>query len=163
MSFRVLTAEFAHETNTFSVRKTNYEAFMVEGVLFGDDAIRARGEANTEIGGFLDIGRKYGWTIQHVLSTAAEPAGPVTRDAFDRIGGAIVQAAVERKGELDGILLGLHGAMVTDFSPDGEGELLARLRAVVGPNLPIAVTLDPHANVTARMCEHADILISFKT
>lgn len=65
MSFRVLTAEFAHETNTFSVRKTNYEAFMVEGVLFGDDAIRARGEANTEIGGFLDIGRKYGWTIQH--------------------------------------------------------------------------------------------------
>src|SRR6218665_1796580 len=89
MSFRVLTAEFVHETNTFSVRKTDYDAFTVEGVLFGDDAIRARGEANTEIAGFLDIGRKYDWIIKHVLSTAAEPAGPVTRDAFDRIGGAI--------------------------------------------------------------------------
>jgi len=163
MSFRVLTAEFAHETNTFSVRKTDYDAFTVEGVLFGDDAIRARGEANTEIAGFLDIGRKYGWAIEHVLSTAAEPAGPVTRDAFDRIGGAIVKAAADNKGQIDGILLGLHGAMVTDFSPDGEGELLERLRAVVGPDLPIAVTLDPHANVTAKMCELADILISFKT
>ncbi len=163
MSFRVLTAEFSHETNTFSVRKTDYDAFTVEGVMFGDDAIRARGEANTEIAGFLDIGRKHGWAIEHVLSTGAEPAGPVTRDAFDRIGGAIVKAAAARKGQLDGILLGLHGAMVTDFSPDGEGELLERLRAVVGPDLPIAVTLDPHANVTAKMCELADILISFKT
>ncbi|WP_432287750.1 M81 family metallopeptidase [Aminobacter sp. BA135] len=163
MSFRVLTAEFAHETNTFSVRKTGYDAFTVEGVLFGDDAIRARGDANTEIAGFLDIGRKYGWAVEHVLSTAAEPAGPVTRDAFDRIGGAIVKAAADNKGKIDGILLGLHGAMVTDFSPDGEGELLEQLRAVVGPDLPIAVTLDPHANVTAKMCELADILISFKT
>ncbi|MET2828335.1 M81 family metallopeptidase [Mesorhizobium shangrilense] len=163
MTFRVLTAEFAHETNTFSVRKTDYDAFTVEGVRFGDDAVRARGDANTEIAGFLDIGRKYHWTIQHVVSAGAEPAGPVTRDAFDRIGGTIVQAARDRKGDLDGIMLGLHGAMVTDFSPDGEGELLERLRAVVGPDLPIAVTLDPHANVTARMCEHADILVSFKT
>ncbi|AZO68056.1 M81 family metallopeptidase [Mesorhizobium sp. M6A.T.Cr.TU.016.01.1.1] len=163
MTFRVLTAEFVHETNTFSVRKTDYDAFAVEGIRFGEDAVRVRGEANTEIAGFLDIGRKYHWTIQHVVSAGAEPAGPVTRDAFDRIGGAIVQAAKDRKGDLDGIMLGLHGAMVTDFSPDGEGELLERLRAVVGPDLPIAVTLDPHANVTAKMCQHADILISFKT
>lgn len=163
MNFRVLTAEFAHETNTFNIRKTDYEAFEVEGVLFGDAAIRARGEANTEIAGFLDIARKFDWTIEHVVSASAEPAGPVTRDAFDRIGGAIVQKAMARKGELDGILLGLHGAMVTDFAPDGEGELLARLRAVVEPDVPIAVTLDPHANVTAKMCEHANILISFKT
>ncbi|SDP36554.1 M81 family metallopeptidase [Phyllobacterium sp. OV277] len=163
MTFRVLTAEFAHETNTFNVRKTDYEAFEVEGVLFGEAAILARGEANTEIAGFMDIARKFHWKTEHVVSASAEPAGPVTRDAFDRIGGAIVRAAMARKDNLDGILLGLHGAMVTDFAPDGEGELLARLRAVVGPDLPIAVTLDPHANVTAKMCEHANILISFKT
>ncbi|MBA8880964.1 M81 family metallopeptidase [Phyllobacterium myrsinacearum] len=163
MTFRVLTAEFAHETNTFNVRKTGYDAFEVEGVLFGEAAIHARGDANTEIAGFMDIARKFDWKTEHVVSASAEPAGPVTRDAFDRIGGAIVQAATDRKGDLDGILLGLHGAMVTEFAPDGEGELLARLRAVVGPDLPIAVTLDPHANVTAKMCEHANILISFKT
>ncbi|MGL4542545.1 MAG: M81 family metallopeptidase, partial [Polymorphobacter sp.] len=59
--------------------------------------------------------------------------------------------------------LGLHGAMVTDFDEDGEGVLLARLRAVVGPDMPIAITLDPHANVTPRMCALASIIVSYKT
>lgn len=163
MSFRVLTAEFAHETNSFSVRKTDYEAFAAEGVLFGDEAIRIRGMANTEIAGFLDIAREQKWDMRHAVSAAAEPAGPVTRDAFVRIGGAIIQAAKEQSSDLDGILLALHGAMVTDFSPDGEGELLSRIRESVGPDLPIAITLDPHANVTAAMCKHADIIVSFKT
>ena len=163
MSFRVLTAEFAHETNSFSQRKTDYDAFIAEGLLFGEEAVLARGEANTELAGFLDAGRKHGWRVRHVLSAGAEPAGPVTRDAFDRISGEIVKAAADRRGEIDGILLGLHGAMVTDFSPDGEGELLERVRSAVGREVPIAITLDPHANVTARMCEHANIIVSFKT
>lgn len=163
MSFRVLTAEFAHETNTFNVHPTDYDAFARRELFFGEDAIRALGDANTGIAGFRDVAREHGWTLRHVLSAAAEPAGPVTRDAFDRLGGAIVRAAAEVKGALDGILLALHGAMVTDFSPDGEGELLERLRAAVGPGLPIAITLDPHANVTAKMCRHADIIIAYKT
>lgn len=71
--------------------------------------------------------------------------------------------AKELGDRLDGVLLALHGAMVTDFSQDGEGELLERLRQVLPCGIPIAVTLDPHANVTAKMCEQADILISFKT
>jgi len=163
MGFNVLTAEFAHETNTFNVHKTDYDAFLREGVLFSDEAIRIRGNANTEIAGFLDVARKHAWTVRHAVSAQAEPAGPVTRDAFERLGGAIVRAAQEEADGLDGILLGLHGAMVTDFSPDGEGELLERLRAVVGPHLPIGITLDPHANVSARMCRCADIVVSFKT
>ncbi|UVC15391.1 M81 family metallopeptidase [Mesorhizobium onobrychidis] len=163
MTFHVLTAEFYHETNTFSLRPTDYQAFCVDGVHFGDDAVRARGEANTEIAGFLDIGRKHQWIVQHIVSAQAEPAGPVTSGAFHRIGGAIVEAAKELKSEINGILLGLHGAMVTDFSQDGDGELLERLRAVVGEYLPIVVTLDPHANVTSKMCENADILVSYKT
>ena len=59
-----------------------------------------------------------------MLSAAAEPSGPVTREAFDHFAGLIVAAAEEEKAELDGILLGLHGAMVTEFCEDGEGELL---------------------------------------
>lgn len=163
MTFRVLTAEFSHETNTFNIHPTDYDAFARQELQFGEDAIRAFGNANTGIAGFLDISRKHGWTLRHVLSAAAEPAGPVTRDAFDRLGGAIIRAVAEAKGALDGILMALHGAMVTDFSPDGEGELLERLREVVGPDLPIAITLDPHANVTEKMCRHADIIISYKT
>ena len=75
----------------------------------------------------------------------------------------IVDAARTHKEQLDGILLSLHGAMVTDFCQDGEGELLARLRSVVGPDMPIGITLDPHANVTRQMCELADIIVTYKT
>jgi microcystin degradation protein MlrC len=163
MSFFVLTAEFAHETNTFNKNLTDYNAFMDRYGFFGADAIRERGDANTELAGFLDAGRAYGWEIHHVLSASAEPAGPVTRDAFDRLTDPIVAAAREHKGKLSGILLSLHGAMVTEFSEDGEGELLERLRRAVGGDIPIAVTLDLHANVTRKMCELAEIVLSYKT
>lgn len=163
-SFRVLSAEFAHETNTFSRIPTAYENFQAQD-FFPDGAlaIAGRGDSNTELAGFCDAARKHGWELVHVLSAIAQPAGPVTRDAFDRLTDPIVAAARENRSRLDGIILGLHGAMVTDFCDDGEGELLARLRAVVGPDLPIAVTLDLHANVTRAMCRHADILVSYQT
>ena len=163
MTFAVLTAEFAHETNTFNKNRTGYEAFTERYGFFGEEAIKERGNANTELAGFCDCARKYGWKQIHVLSASAEPAGVVTRDAFDRLGGAIVAAAAENKGKLDGILLHLHGAMVTEFCEDGEGELLERLRQVVGPELPIAITLDLHGNVTPRMCTLAQIVLSYKT
>ena len=161
MTFKVLTAEFAHETNTFNKNLTGYNAFCDRTAYFGADAIKERGNANTELAGFLDCGKKFGWEIEHVLSAAAEPAGYVTRDAFDRLGGAIVDAA--KKSKFDAILLGLHGAMVTEFDEDGEGVLLERLRAVVGPDIPIAITLDLHANVTPKMCALANIIVSYKT
>lgn len=163
MAFTVLTAEFAHETNTFNKNRTGYDAFMERYGFFGEDAVRERGDANTELAGFCDCARDYGWNLVHVLSAAAEPAGVVTRDAFDRLGGAIVEASAAHRSKLDGILMHLHGAMVTEFCEDGEGELLERLRAVVGPDLPIAITLDLHANVTPQMCALADIVLSYKT
>ncbi len=161
MTFRVLTAEFAHETNTFSRLITGKQAFEDRYVLIGDEAITARGEVNTELAGFLDVGRKHGWQVEHVLSTAAGPGGRVERAAFEWLCDPIV-AAIER-GQFDGILLGLHGAAVLDFSEDGEGEILRRVRAVLGDEIPIAVTLDPHANVTREMCSLADILVAFRT
>ncbi len=161
MTFRVLTAEFAHETNTFSRLITGKQAFRAQYALIGDEAITARGEANTELAGFLDTGRQYGWQVEHVLSAAAGPGGKVERAAFDWLCDPIV-AALER-GSFDGILLGLHGASVLDFSEDGEGELLRRLRAALRDEIPIAVTLDPHANVSREMCSLADILVAFRT
>ena len=164
MTFTVLTAEFAHETNTFSRVPTGYDKFMARSnCLAGDEAIAARGQANTELAGFLDAARAHDWRVIHVLSASANPGGPVTRDAFERLAGPIVAAARAHRGELHGILLGLHGAMVTEFCEDGEGELLARLRAVVGPDLPIAITLDLHANVTRAMCALANIIVSYQT
>jgi len=163
MSFTVLTAEFSHESNTFSRRPTDYKAFTDRTLYLGDEAIAERGNANTPLAGFLDVGRANSWQMIHTISAGAQPAGPVTRDAYERIAGVIVETARANRDRIDGILLGLHGAMVTDFCQDGEGELLERLRAVVGPDIPIGITLDPHANVTRKMCALANIIVSYKT
>lgn len=160
MSFRVLSAEISHETNTFNVHPTTLQCFKDRYLLDGPQALATRGEANTELAGVLDVGRDYGWDVNHVISAAAGPGGRVTRAAFDTLVAPLIPAAA---GKWDGIVLMLHGAMVTDFCEDGEGEILRRLRAVIGPDLPIAVTLDPHANVTAQMCDLAQILVSFTT
>lgn len=161
MNFKVLTAELAHETNTFNRRPTGMQAFRDRYVLFSDAAIAARGVANTELAGFLEVGRENGWQIEHVLSAAAGPSGKVQGMAFDELCDPIVAAA--KRGHFDGILLGLHGAMVLDFCEDGEGEILRRIRACTSTDIPIAITLDPHANVSAQMCLLADIVVSFRT
>jgi microcystin degradation protein MlrC len=161
MTFRVLTAELAHETNTFSRRLTGAQAFRDRYVLFGNDAITARSEANTELAGFVDAGRAHGWDMEHVLSAAAGPSGKVERAAFESLCDPIV-AAVER-GRFDGILLGLHGAMVLDFCEDGDGEVLRRIQAALSGETPLAITLDLHANVSRQMSSLADIVVSFRT
>jgi microcystin degradation protein MlrC len=161
MSYNILTAEFLHETNTFSCIETDQQAFRDCYFLTGASAITERGDQNTQLAGFLDVGRKFDWHIDHVVSAAAGPSGKVTTAAFDWIVDPIINAA--RANHYDGILLGLHGAMVTDFCEDGEGELLQRLRAVIGNTIPIAITLDLHANVSRKMCALANIIVSFKT
>ncbi len=161
MSFNVLTAEISHETNSFSLHKTGKQAFMARYALLGAAAIKERGDENTELAGFLDAGRAHDWRITHALSAAAGPSGKIRRKAFDWLCEPILTKL--KKHPFDGLLLGLHGAMGLDFREDGEGELLRRIRNLVGNEMPIAITLDPHANVSRRMCELADIIVSFKT
>jgi microcystin degradation protein MlrC len=163
--FTVLSAELLHETNTFCALPTTLASFAERGLLHGEQAIAARQALNTELGGFLEAAREHGWAMVHTVSAHAQPGGRVTRQAFDELVAPILAAAQAQvhAGRLDGILLALHGAMVTETREDGEGELLARLRRVVGPRVPIAITLDPHANVTRQMCDLANIMVSFKT
>ena len=156
----MLSAEIAHETNTFNVVPTTLQSFRDRYFLKGAQAIGARGNQNTELAGLLDTGRDYGWNITHVISAAAGPGGVVTRDAFGALTDDLMAAAAQN---WDGIFLMLHGAMVTEFCQDGEGEILRRMRAIVGPDVPIAVTLDPHANVSQTMCDLAQILVSYTT
>lgn len=163
MSFRVLSAQIMHESNSFSVRLTSLDRFADMILLHGDEALRALDDTNTEVAGFLDVAREKDWELVHVVSAHANPAGCVTEEAFEEIVRTVENAALHERERVDGILLAFHGAMVTTHSGDGEGEILERLRAVVGSHLPIAATLDLHANVTRRMCEHANILVSYKT
>ncbi len=159
---RVLTARFMHETNTFSVQKTDMALWRRRDFHLGNEVPAAFRGTRSALGATFEAADKYGWTLVHPVSANANPSGTVSDDAFERIGGMILDAA-EQQGPIDGALLHLHGAMVVESHEDGEGELLARLRQRLGPDVPIVVTLDLHANVTARMAAHASALIAFRT
>ncbi len=161
MAYKILSAEIAHETNTFSRNATDRQAFRNRYCYFGNEALQRRADANTELAGFVDAAQAYGWQLDHIVSAAAGPSGKVTGDAFDWLCEPLVEKLAD--GGYDAIILGLHGAMVTDCCDDGEGEILHRLRRVCGPGLPIAITLDLHANVSELMCELADIIVSYRT
>jgi microcystin degradation protein MlrC len=159
---RVLTGRFMHETNTFSIVKTDL-ALWRRRDFHNENEIPAvfRG-THSALGATFEAADKYGWTLIHPVSANANPSGIVTDEAFDTIGGMFV-AAAERQGPIDGALLHLHGAMVVESHEDGEGELLHRLRRMLGPDIPIVVTLDLHANVTQKMTDNASALIAFRT
>ncbi|HVJ75349.1 MAG TPA: M81 family metallopeptidase, partial [Casimicrobiaceae bacterium] len=163
---RVLVAGYQHETNTFAPTLADWGAFTrgdsFPAYVRGDEMAKTLGGINIPVAGFLDAAKARGWTVVPSGWAGAIPSSYVTRDAFERIAGAICED-IERArtgGGLDAIYLDLHGAAVAENADDSEGELLARLRAIVGDALPIVASLDLHANVTRRMLRLADALVS---
>lgn len=152
---KILIARFNHETNTFSPVPTPLEAFEPA---YGDDALRLNLGMRTAMAAFIDLARRAGAEIVTPVSATANPSGPVHARAYDEITGRIVRAAAG----CDAILLDLHGAMVAEHTPDGEGDLLERVRAAA-PGVPIGVALDLHGNITAKMVRNADVMVGFKT
>jgi microcystin degradation protein MlrC len=158
---RVLYAGFAHETNTFSPRRTGESEFRRHGWYAGDDILQLR-ETNTAAGGVLTAAATMsGVAIVPVIETTATPGGLVTDQVFDLVVGTIEEAVAREQP--DAIVLGLHGAMVTESEIDGDGAILRRVRAAAGPATPIVAELDLHANVGPEMLEHADALIPYDT
>jgi microcystin degradation protein MlrC len=103
-----------------------------------------------------------GHTLVPTTWTAASPSGLVTQDAFERISDLIL-GGLRLALPLDAVYLDLHGAMVTEHLDDGDGELLRRVRALIGLHIPVVASLDLHANVTQAMVKHADGLICYRT
>src|SRR5271167_3115708 len=151
---RVLTARFMHETNTFSRVKTDMAVIRRRDFHLENEIPQAFRGTRSALGASFEAAEKYGWSLVHPVSANPNPSGLVSDEAFETIAGLILDA-VDTKGPIDGVLLHLHGAMVTDSHEDAEGELLARLRRKLGSEAPIVVTLDLHANVTQRMAESA--------
>ncbi len=161
MKKRILTALVNHETNTFSRIPTDLDAFRARRYFEGDDIFPAFRGTNTEIAAFIDAAERYDWELVPTIAVQATPSGPVTADAYNHIARRLLAGFSD--GPFDGVLLALHGAMVSDVNEDGEGYLLELIRNQVGPHIPVAATLDLHANVTVNMARHADILVSYKT
>ncbi len=165
---RILIAGYQHETNTFAPSPADWAAFTrgdgFPAYMRGAAMVDTFRHVNAPVGGFLDAAKEQGWTLLASAWAGATPSSYVTEEAFERIAAAIVEDTTAARLEgLDGIYLDLHGAAVARHALDSEGELLARLRAVVGPDLPIVASLDLHANVTMRMLELADALVSYRT
>jgi len=160
---RLLLAMMKHETNTFSPVRTDLARFSRAGGPAPDSgaaAIAAYRGTGTVTGAYIEIAEREGAEFELALAADAWPSGPVEDAAYEAMCDTILAAV--RRGGWDGILLDLHGAMVTRSHEDGEGTLLKRIRAIA-PTTPIAVGYDMHANVYAEMVELADVVAGYQT
>jgi microcystin degradation protein MlrC len=159
MPQKFVVAMMMHETNTFSPLPTPIESFARLGDLSGAAAIAEAEGTNTSLGGFIDVAREAGAEFTVPMAANAHPSGLVTRAAFEQMAGAIVEAVA---AGCDGVMLALHGAMVTEDYDDGEGELLTRIRRVA-PEAPIAVALDFHTQMTEAMARGSTVITGYRT
>lgn len=161
---KILVAGYQHETNTFAPLKADWAAFnrgdVFPAFMQGQAMLAQLSGVNLPAGGFIAAALVRGWDVLPACWCGASPSSYVTQDAFERICAAVL--ADVAKGGFDAVYLDLHGAGVADHVDDTEGELIARIRSLVGPDLPIVATLDLHANVTARMLLQADALVAYR-
>ncbi len=157
---RVGIAEMSHETNTFSPVVTDLARFSGGRAqpLEGAKALAVYRGTGSCLGGYIKVAEARGHEVVMGIAAGAPPSGPVEDDAFEYMCGRIVALA----GACDALLLDLHGAMVTRTYDDGEGELLRRIRASA-PDLPIAVALDMHANITEDIVRLSTLVTGYHT
>ena len=158
---RVFLGSIATETNTFSPLRTDLRDF--KDSFYAPPG--AHPETPTLCSAIYPVARaraaSYGWALIEGTATWAEPGGIINAATWTQLRDQLLdelQAALP----VDIVLLGLHGAMITEDQVDCEGELLESVRALVGPNVVIGATLDPHSHLSARRVEHADLLVAFK-
>ena len=164
---RIASGGVQHETNTFSGTPTTLTDFIRDSdcgpELSGGDTIVERFAGTCCIhGGYIDGAPAAGVELLPLLCAKAQPAAPVETAAFDTMLGWFLER-LERTLPLDGVLLDLHGAMVSEAHEDAEGAFIEAVRKLVGTQLPVILTVDLHANITAKMAEYADVIIGYDT
>lgn len=157
---RIAVASLMQESNTFAPVPATVQTFADGYLLEGPSVMELRGTAS-EVGGFLDVFEATGVDVVPVLAAQAISGGVVLAPDFATLRDKIL-AGIRGAGHLDGIAIALHGAMVADGEDDASGAMLAAVRDAVG-DLPLSATMDSHANLTQRMIDHADIVLSYRT
>jgi microcystin degradation protein MlrC len=155
-------AELKQETNTFVPTATTMVDFENWHLWRGADAAAGLADSNSEFAGFLDVLGEAGIEPVPILATFAISGGPVAAATLARLRDDLL-SGIAAAGPLDGVLLALHGAMVAEDEDDPDGATIALVRAAVGPETPLVVSMDLHANVTPRCVEGADALVGFRT
>lgn len=155
-------AGISHESNSFNVNNASLEDFggvTPQPTLAEFEA--QYGPASSTVSGYVHGAKQYGLELYPTLVTRATPEGPVTDHAFETLMAEILKR-LKAAPKLDGIFLALHGAMVVESFPSGDAEITRRVREAFGPDMPIIVTHDFHANVTPDIVRDSDVLITFK-
>ena len=162
----VAVAGIQHETNTFAPTNAGLDAFKTGGsrppLTTGPDLFSRIKGKNLPIAGFVERIEALDHIAYPLTWGAAAPSDMVTEHAFEHIAGLILEG-LESAPPYDAVYLCLHGAMVTEHLEDGEGELLRRVRDLIGPEMPLVSSLDLHSNTTPLMIEHADLLVAYRT
>jgi len=161
MPYTIAIAELKQETNT-SAPKTTLKDFEDFHLYFDGQIKIGLGSSNSEIAGFYDVLEKRNVEIIPIIATFAVSGGPVEKNTFDYLTHHLI-AKLTAIGKLDGILIALHGALVTEDFQDGDAEILRQVRTVVGSNIPICVTMDLHANITKSKIALATTISGFHT
>ena len=158
---RILLAGLFHETHTFVDETTSIADYSMNR---GAAIVARRGDGST-IDGFLEVAEREGWEVVPIVDYSALPSGTTEQAVFEQFWTELRSGIADalKAGGLDGIWLGLHGAMVTTKSVDPEGELLGRIRRIPGAEaLPLFGVFDLHATFTAAMAANADGLVGYR-
>jgi len=160
---KVATLGLFHEANTFSSTAVDWAVLEEAGILRGDEIVDRFSPSGSTMGGFLAAGTEIpDVDVVPLIYCRLTPGGVLTSDAFDRFVGLMLDELNET-GPWDAVLLALHGAAVAGSAVDADGEILRRVRAAVGEEVPIGVTLDLHANVSEEMIRHSTVTTVFRT
>ena len=161
MTERILVALLRQESHSFVPGATTLADFELNGIVTGAEVLKRVG--NREVDGYLDAADDLGVHLVPLLDVRAQSGPPLDDATFEHLVGEVCNGIRGHRDEIDGVMLGLHGAMVTESLDDAEGEILARVRANVGPDLPVAATFDLHTHMTRLMGEQADIVVGYQT
>jgi len=156
---RIAIAAFMHESNTFASLPTRPSDFAVHEP--GDLVDQYAGTFG-EMAGFIAGAGELGYDLCPILGAEATPSGAVTAEAYEHYVGRIL-SGLEGADALDGVLLALHGAMVSEEFPHADAETARRVRALLGPDVPLVLTHDYHANVPEDLLDSVDALVIYKT
>lgn len=159
---RLAMLGFYHETNTFATNPADYAEWEKSGILRGEELLKVYGQSEFSLAGFLTVAQQPDVEVVPLYFTSTGPKGMITADAYERIMGDLLEA-LRAGGPWDGVLLALHGAAVAEGVPDADGECAARVRALVGPDVPIGVASDLHGNITQRYAASCDVAVFFRT
>jgi microcystin degradation protein MlrC len=159
---RIAIGGLMHESNTFARSPTDLAAFEAGGLETGQGIEARWGRAHHEVGGFLEAAGRFGFEAVPTLMAWATPAGPLTADAYRALTDRLI-GSLHAAGPVDAVLLALHGAMVAEGQADADGETLARVRELIGPDRVLVASLDYHGNVSPLMAEATDALVAYQT